>query len=213
MLELVRYTRIIMPVSRELAAKMKKTKKNSKLARKRASKRGRGRPQKIDPSEVVNRADEYRGTLAGMWAKLWPPLSVAKTKQEAINAINGADPYQREQFLPSALVILEMLKDPRFPKRQQTRINYLADSLAARGVVTPRRSRDICARERLKQKNTHRILRFEFYVECSCGYRGPSKNWACLKCHARITYPRPEEIYLRLDNAESEPFPNEVREY
>jgi hypothetical protein len=202
-----------MAVSREFTAKMKKAKRNSKPARKEASKRGRGRPQKIDPSEVVNRADDYRGTLAGMWAKLWPPLSVAKTKQEVINAINGAEPYQREQFLPSALAILEILKDPRFPKRQQTRINYLADSLAARGVVTPRRSRDICARERLKQKRTHRILRVEVYVECSCGYQGPSRDHACLNCGAPILQPSLGEISQTLNILQFEKFPNEVSDY
>src|SRR5437867_6072956 len=68
-------------------------------------------------------------------------------------------------------------------------INFLADSLAGTGIVSPRRSRDICAAERAKEKRTHRIIRFEFYVECSCGYKGPSENHACRKCGATISFP------------------------
>lgn len=70
------------------------------------------------------------------------------------------------------------LHDPRFPKRQQARINFLADSLAGLGRVTPRSSRDICARERAKEraKSRHKIIRYEFYVECSCGYKGPARD-------------------------------------
>ena len=149
-------------------------------------KRGRGRPPKIPPSEVVARADDYREVLEAMWDKLWPPLSVAETKEDVSTAIQNADPYQRGQFVPSAALILAMVKDTKFPKRRQTRINYLADSLAASGVVTPRRSRDICAQERAKAQRATHIIRYEFYVECSCGYHGTSRNHACSKCGAPI---------------------------
>jgi hypothetical protein len=149
-----------------------------------------------------------------MWEKLWPQLSVADTEQDVIDAIQRCEPHQRGQFVPSALAILKMVKDPRFPKREQARINYLADSLAARGVVTVRRSRDICARERLKQKRTHHILRAEFYVECSCGYRGPSLDHACLKCGAPIIMqPNLGDISQTLKTLQFEKFPNEIRDY
>jgi hypothetical protein len=85
---------------------------------------------------------------------------------------------------------------PRFPQLSQfttetiqvARINFLADSLAALGVVVPRRSRDICAAERAKAKREHHVIRYEFYVECSCGYKGPSKDHACRRCGAKIQH-------------------------
>ncbi len=52
------------------------------------------------------------------------------------------------------------------PLRREAQINFLADSLAGRGLVSPRRSRDICAQERATEKRRHRIIRQEFYVEC-----------------------------------------------
>jgi hypothetical protein len=81
---------------------------------------------------------------------------------------------QKQEFVQIVSLILKVLRDPEFPKRdKKARINFLADSLAARGAVTPRTSRDICARERKRErkKSTHRIIRREFYIECSCGYK------------------------------------------
>ncbi len=177
------------------------------------SKRGRGRPQKIPPSEVFNRAEDYRDTLGAMWDQLWPALSAAETQEDVVKAIQSCAPYQRGQFVPSAPLFLEVLKDRKFPKRRQTQINFLADSLAARGVVTPRRARDICARERLKQTRAHRIIRIEFYVECSCGYRGHSQDHACRKCGARVPLPSLSDISQSLSTLQYERFPTEINDY
>jgi hypothetical protein len=85
-----------------------------------------------------------------------------------------------------APLILEVLKERTFPKRQKARINFLADSLAALGLVSARRSRDICAEDRAQAKRAHHIWRAELYVECSCGYKGHSLNHACPECGAVI---------------------------
>ena len=151
-------------------------------------KRGRGRPPKVRASEIRGRADNYRGILQNVWGQLWPALSEAQTEDEVIAALQNARPYDRE-FEPWAALILAVLKERSFPKTQRARINFLADSLAGTGIVSPRRSRDICAAERAKEKRTHRIIRFEFYVECSCGYKGRSENHACRKCGATISFP------------------------
>ena len=87
-----------------------------------------------------------------------------------------------------ANLIFRVLRDPKFPKRREAQINFVADSLAGLGFVTPRRSRDICQEERTKEKRAHRILRYEFYVECSCGFKGRSQNHACQKCGAGIDF-------------------------
>jgi hypothetical protein len=98
---------------------------------------------------------------------------------------------QKQEFVQIVSLILKVLRDPEFPKRdKKARINFLADSLAARGAVTPQTSRDICARERKRErkKSTHRIIRREFYIECSCGYKGPARDNACRKCGAEIDF-------------------------
>jgi hypothetical protein len=151
-------------------------------------KRGRGRPPRVRASEIMGRADNYRGILQNVWGQLWPALSEAQTEDEVIEALQNARPYDRE-FAPWASLILAVLKERSFPRRQRARINFLADSLAGTGIVSPRRSRDICAAERAKEKRTHHIIRFEFYVECSCGYKGHSRDHACPECGAGISYP------------------------
>lgn len=83
-------------------------------------------------------------------------------------------------------LVLKVVHEPKFPKRREPRINFLADSLAGLGLVAPRRSRDICEEERAKDKRAHHIIRYEFYVECSCGYKGRSRNHACPKCGAGL---------------------------
>ena len=166
---------------------MKKRKNNSEARRRKLSEgRDRGRPPKIPASEVVDRADHYRGILQLVWDRIWPSLSKAETKEDVVTAVQLAAPYERGDFTADPGLILEILKDPQFPKRQKAQIGFLADSFAAWGVVTPRRSRDICVAERAKERKAHHILRYEFYVECSCGYVGPSRDKACKDCGAPI---------------------------
>jgi len=150
-------------------------------------KRGRGRPPKVVASAIKGRADNYRGILPRIWNEIGPPLLNAQTEADVIKAFQIALPGENE-FSPLAPLILKVVKDPKFPKRQQARINFLADSVAGIGMVTPRRSRDICAKERTVAEQSPHIIRFEFYVECSCGYKGRSENHACRKCGARIIH-------------------------
>jgi len=148
-------------------------------------KRGRGRPQTVIPSAIKGRADNYRGILSHVWDEVWTSLSTSATEDDVTRAFQKAVPYERE-FSGIAHLILTVLKESRFPKRRLARINFLADSLAGLGTVTPRRSRDICAEERKREKGMHHIIRYEFYVVCSCGYKGPSLDHACGKCGAAI---------------------------
>jgi len=169
---------------------MKKSESGQKTTKKvldtYSTKRPPGRPQTVVPSAIEGRADNYRGILDHVWNELWTPLSAAETEESVVAAFRSAIPGER-QFSELASLILRVLKERNFPKRRQARINFLADSIAGFGTVTPRRSRDICAEERARQQRTHHILRFEFYVECSCGYKGPSLDRACRKCGAKIS--------------------------
>ena len=153
-------------------------------------KRGRGRPCFVRHSEVFGRAENYRQTFGFFWSALNGPLLAAKTIPDVIEAFEKhADAYARE-FIPRlAEDVLNVLREPKFPRRPGPQIKFLADSLAGRPNVEPRTSRDICAKERAKEraKSLHKILRKEFYVECSCGYKGPARNNACRKCGAEIS--------------------------
>jgi hypothetical protein len=119
------------------------------------AKRGRGRPARMRFSEIRGRAENYRGILDQVWDRLWPLLSKARTEGDVTKAFQeGASPYDRE-FVPGlAGLALRVLAEPTFPKRRQPQINFLADSLAGVGLVTPRRSRDICERHRAEEKRT-----------------------------------------------------------
>jgi hypothetical protein len=149
----------------------------------------RGRPEKISRSSVTGRAANYRTALGAVWSRLEEPLVSAKTEQDVVAAFETyAEPFTN-RFVPEEVSeILALIRDPHFPKRSKARIGFLADSLPGRPEITARRSRDICAAERAKQraKSPHKILRKEFYVECSCGYRGPARNNACKRCGAEI---------------------------
>ncbi len=142
-----------------------------------STRRPRGRPQKIPRNWVTGRAYNYRIQLSQVWPRLEGSLLGAQTEEEVTDAFeNHAKPYA-QNFVPAmASDILALIRHSKFPKRPEARINFLADSLGGRPDISLRTSRDICERDRAKQrrKSPHKILRHEFYVECSCGYKGPA---------------------------------------
>jgi len=145
----------------------------------------RGPHRKIAPTTVLGRAENYRWILQQVWDSVWPSLSGAQSPEDIIKAMENARPYDRE-FVPCAAAILGILKEKRFPKRRKARANFIADSIAGIPNVSPRRSRDICVEERARRKRAHHIIRYEFYIVCSCGRKGHSINHACPKCGAEI---------------------------
>lgn len=162
-------------------------KKSKKTLDKSLPKRPPGRPATVDASAVMGTADNWRGIFSYIWDAFWPSFSTAQSEDDVCDALKKAREYEGE-FKPLARLMLEVKNHPKFPKRNaDARINFLADSIAGRGIVTARRSRDICAEERAKQEKEHHILRVEYYVECSCGHKGPSLDHACRKCGARIS--------------------------
>ena len=163
-----------------------------------SQKRRRGPKPEMPFTEIAGRSDSYRGILNQVWERLWPLLSNADTTEKVIEAFEkGANPYERN-FVPDlAELTLRVMREPLFPKRGKAQANFLADSLAGVGVVSPRRSRDICAAERARMKSQHHILRHEYYVECSCGYKGPALNQACRKCKAQIEFPISLSDYMQ----------------
>ena len=151
----------------------------------------RGRRPTISASSIRGRADNYRWIFDLLWDAIWPKLSQAKTGQDVVLSFSGTKvgSYALE-FIPLADLILSVLRDRRFPRRKrEAQINFLADSIAGFGTVTPRSSRDICERERARINKAQRILSYEYFIECSCGYKGHSRKHACPMCEAEIEFP------------------------
>lgn len=150
----------------------------------------RGRPGKIKPSWVRRKADGYRAILDKVWDRVGPRLLQAQTRQDVARSFEGTDigPYSLE-FLRLLDLMLAVLKERKFPKRsRKAQVNFLGDSIAGQGMVTPRSSRDICERERARIKHVYKIIRYEFWIECTCGFKGHSLNHACPKCEAEIPF-------------------------
>lgn len=81
--------------------------------------------------------------------------------------------------------ILEILKDANFPKqKEEAQIRFIADSLGAEGLVSPRRSRDIVQKERRRLNGANVIfsLRRAYEMKCSCGWTWTSADIQCPKC-------------------------------
>jgi hypothetical protein len=152
-------------------------------------KRGRGRPG-VRPSEISGRAYDYRLIFSQIWDDktdargdtlkgMGDALLNAQTEADVIGAFEPWPSY-KQQFASISTLILKVLREKNFPKRREPQINFLADSLAGRGWISPRRSRDICERERKKKVNY--ITRRDFYIECTCGYNGPALHGKCPGC-------------------------------
>jgi hypothetical protein len=146
-----------------------------------SKKRGRGRPVNIEPSVVVGSANTYRAWFEQLWSKLGPRLLAAHSPEDIARAIRENAPDVSVSLAPHSELLLKIVRDPKFPTvRSASQIHFLADSLGGQGLVKPRRSREICAEERSKVR--HVIVRQEYYIECSCGYKGPALDGACREC-------------------------------
>jgi hypothetical protein len=156
-----------------------------------SEKRGRGRPQKIQWSWVTGRAKNYRQMLSQVWPELAGPLLAAETEEQVISLFEKhGQPYAGD-FVPRlATEILALIHASNFPMRPKARIGFLADSLAGMPTIAARTARDICSKHRAKErvKSPHKIIRKEFYIECSCGYKGPARDNSCRECRASIPF-------------------------
>jgi hypothetical protein len=162
---------------------------NSEFLEVGSEKKRRGPKRRVNPSAARGLADNHRVFLSGFWDQLWPQLSQAQTEEDVTAAFRVIPSAAYNPMLRQSGLILEVIKEKMFPKRREAQIKFVADSLAALGAVSARRSRDICAEERDQTKRAHHIRRYEYYIECSCTFTGPSKDHACPLCGAPIMFP------------------------
>jgi hypothetical protein len=173
----------------------------------------RGRKRALKPETIVEHADYVLKVVASLRDRIaWDKLEAAKTEAEAESAIARVPPFYREILKERLAAILMWVREGKFPKKNlERKMRHLADSIAGDVLISPRRSRDICYEERKRpaSKKVGMILRREFYIECTCGYRGPSNRGACARCGTRK--PSPEllfEIAIARVTAEPDPLDN-----
>ena len=174
---------------REVSAEIKGSQKHSKLPLTQVGKK-RGRKSQVHVSELRNRAYDFKLILEVNRKRIdWARLLEASSEQDLGDVLKEAHNRARERLLYKPELLLRTLKDKKFPKQDRdAQERFIADSLAAEGRVSIRRSRDIVQRDRSARKKRGKILRREFYVECSCGYTGPALNDACPECGAEVSY-------------------------
>ncbi len=134
------------------------------------------------------RSEHLRRSLDQVWNDFAPRLFNSRNAADVKEAFES-DPIRLAPIgaMPSwYTVIPRILRERTFPKTRNAQIKFLADSLAGWGDISPRRSRDLCTEARASAARATRILRYEFYVVCSCGYEGPSLNHACQRCGAQV---------------------------
>lgn len=161
----------------------KREKKSVSLLDRGSEKKRRGRPG-VHREEIAGRAYHFSLVLTTCWPRIRKEVLAAKSTDEITAAFTAAGEQYAYYFVPhQSGRILELLRDSKFPTREAAQIRYLADSLAGVGLVSARRSRDIVAEERNRVR--HKIIRQDYYIECSCGYEGPALKGACQGCGTR----------------------------
>jgi hypothetical protein len=172
-----------------MSAKSKKRQTRRKKGLDEIFRTPRGRRPHVDPEDIRNRADYYRTAFARVWEIAGHALNRAETADDVGKALfglrQGGLQIEARLVMDLAPHIVHVLRDRDFPIQRRAQVNFLADSVAAHGLVSARRARDICGSERGRDKR-HSILRVEFYIECSCGYSGPSRDRACPQCGAPL---------------------------
>jgi len=157
-------------------------------------KRPRGRRREAEPDQAVRmRALNYRRTLRRVWPQLGPELVKAETADDvatawlAVGLRDGEDGFRLLTVLAGE--ILAITKEKGFRQiGTEAQPRYVADSLATVGRTKFRRSRDIAAKAEPSPEHQIQHAEAVWYVECSCGYKGPSKAYACRKCGAKIQF-------------------------
>lgn len=184
------------PVSRGISAKLGSGQKTANRAL-TAFEQTRGRKRRIHPENVVRAANDLLKILGVCRDQIdWGKLEIAKTEEQAASAFERVPSPDRERLNLWLAAIPEWAQEGKFPKSNLDRkMRHLADSVAAEGFLTPRRSRDVCLEERKRQAQLGMILRREFYIECSCGYQGPAKGGGCRQCGTNRLSPEIELDY------------------
>ena len=106
----------------------------------------------MNHSETWGRAQNFELLLWDVWGQVGDEILRAGTPQE-IKAAFEPLPYHRDRLAvdPLPRLMLEAVQERDFPKvRTESQIRFIAESLAGWGTVSPRRSREICRKQRMQ---------------------------------------------------------------
>jgi hypothetical protein len=158
----------------------------------------RGRKRRIHSANVVRAANDLFEILELCKEQIdWGKLETSRTEEEAASAFERVPPRYRERLNLWLAAIPEWALEGKFPSTNlERKMRHLADSVAAEGVLSPRRCRDVCLEERKRQGRLGMIFRREFYIECTCGYRGPAQGGGCPQCGTNKLSPEIEMDFL-----------------
>lgn len=197
--------------SPESSAKLSMAKKKAKPPLTAFQKR-RGRKPILLPEEVLEHAEFMLKVVASLKDEIaWDKLEAARTEAEAESAITRVPPFYREILKDRFAAILTWVREGKFPRKNLKRkMHHFADSIAADIFMSPRRSRDICSEERKRVQNATTLLCREFYIECTCGYRGPARRGSCRRCGTRRLSPGLEWDILAASVSTDYPLPRSI---
>ena len=172
-----------LPNSQESSAQFIQGSKQTKSHLTRIGKT-RGPKPKVNRSELVRRAYDFEMVFKLAGNKIdWVKLLAAESVEDVEKAFDLMDEIYRGKFLYKPDLLLNCVRDKKFPKQDRNAQElFIAESLAGEGRVTIRRSRDICQEDRAERKRQGTIICREFYIECTCGYRGPAARGGCPNC-------------------------------
>src|SRR5207248_3940614 len=108
-------------------------------------KKPRGGQRKANPHSVVGTANTLRIQLEHAWPALGNQLLAAQSREEIMALLEKPEGGRigGVKDLNFSTRMFEIIRSPQFPgERTKSQIHFLADSLGADGVVTPRRSRE-----------------------------------------------------------------------
>ena len=81
---------------------------------------------------VYGRARNYRGTFELIWDKLRGALLKSASETEVIQAFETEAASYAHEFVPALAGLgFKVVHHPKFPKRREPQIKYLADSLTS----------------------------------------------------------------------------------
>ncbi len=146
----------------------------------------RGRKPVLFPEEVLEHAEFILKVVVSLKDRIaWDKLEVAKTEAEAEAAIARVPLFYRKILKDRLTAILTWVREGKFPRKNLKRkMHHFANSIAADVFLSPRRSRDLCSEQRRRKRveKPKMLLCREFYIECTCGYRGPARRGGCRRC-------------------------------
>jgi hypothetical protein len=143
-----------------------------------------GRKRKTDRDSAVIWADQCERWLLRHKGEIdWS--RPAKEIEDELKTILQTDPPRRYSRIRER--ILQAVRDPQFRRKKSpwAKINFIADSVGCLDTPSLRYSRNLVQEERKRERL--RIVSCEFYIRCSCGYKGPTESGSCPECKSGVT--------------------------